>query len=101
MEITKNFMKNKSILITGGTGSLGKALTKRILSKYPEIKKLVIFSRDEQKQFVMSQEFPRTKYPKLRFFIGDILGALSVMLAIWVIFTTLVDTRLIISPDNK
>ena len=37
----------------------------------------------------------------LRFFIGDILGALSVMLAIWVIFTTLVDTRLIISPDNK
>ena len=42
-------LNGKSILITGGTGSLGKALTKHILEKYPKIKKLVIFSRDEQK----------------------------------------------------
>ena len=51
-------LKNKSILITGGTGSLGKALTKHILDNYPKVKKVVIFSRDEQKQFQMSQDFP-------------------------------------------
>jgi UDP-N-acetylglucosamine 4,6-dehydratase (inverting) len=62
----------KSILITGGTGSLGKALTKHILSNHPEIHRLVIFSRDEQKQFVMAQEFPPEKYPQIRFFIGDV-----------------------------
>lgn len=65
-------MKDKSILITGGTGSLGKALTKHILSRYPEIKRLVIFSRDEQKQFEMEQEFPVRKHPQIRYFIGDV-----------------------------
>lgn len=65
-------MKDKTILITGGTGSLGKALTKHIFENYPEIKKLIIFSRDEQKQFQMSQEFPADKYPQIRFFIGDV-----------------------------
>ena len=65
-------MKNKVILITGGTGSLGKALTKYILRVYPEIKKLIIFSRDEQKQFQMAQEFPIERYPQIRFFIGDV-----------------------------
>ncbi|MEO1032354.1 MAG: UDP-N-acetylglucosamine 4,6-dehydratase (inverting) [Bacteroidota bacterium] len=65
-------LKNKTILITGGTGSLGKALTKHILLKCPEIKKLVIFSRDEQKQFQMAQEYPIEKYPQIRFFIGDV-----------------------------
>ena len=65
-------LKGKSILITGGTGSLGKALTAHILGNYPEIKKLVIFSRDEQKQFQMAQEFPSQKYPQIRFFIGDV-----------------------------
>lgn len=65
-------LNNKSILITGGTGSLGKALTNHILNKYPGIKKLVIFSRDEQKQFQMAQEFPSDKYPQIRFFIGDV-----------------------------
>ena len=64
--------KNKSILITGGTGSLGKALTKFIFKNYPEIKKLVIFSRDEQKQFQMAQEYPDSKFPQIRFFIGDV-----------------------------
>ncbi|MDR6786129.1 UDP-N-acetylglucosamine 4,6-dehydratase [Pedobacter africanus] len=65
-------LNNKSILITGGTGSLGKALTKRILTKWPEVKRLVIFSRDEQKQFQMAQEYPEKDYPQLRFFIGDV-----------------------------
>ena len=63
---------NKSILITGGTGSLGKALTKHILDNYPKVKKVVIFSRDEQKQFQMSQDFPSSQYPQIRFFIGDV-----------------------------
>jgi UDP-N-acetylglucosamine 4,6-dehydratase (inverting) len=65
-------VKDRSILITGGTGSLGKALTKHILSKYPEVKRLVIFSRDEQKQFEMEQDFPVLKYPQIRYFIGDV-----------------------------
>ena len=65
-------LNNKSILITGGTGSLGQALVRRILNDYPEVKRLVIFSRDEQKQFQMSQEFPATKYQAIRYFIGDI-----------------------------
>ncbi|MDP4935360.1 MAG: UDP-N-acetylglucosamine 4,6-dehydratase (inverting) [Salibacteraceae bacterium] len=65
-------MNNKTILITGGTGSLGKALTSHILEKYPEVKKIIIFSRDEQKQFLMAQEYPVDKYPQLRFFIGDV-----------------------------
>ena len=65
-------LNKKSLLITGGTGSLGKALTKHILNKYPEIKKLIIFSRDEQKQFQMAQDFPNEKYPQIRFFIGDV-----------------------------
>jgi UDP-N-acetylglucosamine 4,6-dehydratase (inverting) len=63
---------NKTILITGGTGSLGKALTKEIITKHPEIKKIIIFSRDEQKQFQMAQEYHSSKYPQLRFFIGDV-----------------------------
>jgi len=63
---------NKSILITGGTGSLGKALTKHILTNFPNLKKLVIFSRDEQKQYQMALEYPPDKYPQMRFFIGDV-----------------------------
>ena len=65
-------LNNKSILITGGTGSLGKELTKTILEKWPDIKRLVIYSRDEQKQFQMEQEFPATKYKGIRYFIGDV-----------------------------
>ncbi len=65
-------LNGKSILITGGTGSLGKELTKTILAKWPEVSRLVIFSRDEQKQFVMAQEYPADKYPQVRFFIGDV-----------------------------
>jgi len=65
-------LKDKSILITGGTGSLGKALTKHILTNHPDIKRLVIFSRDEQKQFEMEQDFPHRIYPQIRYFIGDV-----------------------------
>jgi len=65
-------LNDKSLLITGGTGSLGRALTSHILKSFPNLKKLIIFSRDEQKQFLMEQEFPRNIYPQLRYFIGDI-----------------------------
>ena len=65
-------LTGKSILITGGTGSLGKALTATIFKKWPDVKRLVIFSRDEQKQFQMAQEYTPEKYPQIRFFIGDV-----------------------------
>ena len=65
-------LREKSILITGGTGSLGKALTKYIFLHHTDVKKVVIYSRDEQKQFQMAQEFPEEKYPQIRFFIGDV-----------------------------
>ena len=65
-------LEGKSILITGGTGSLGTALTRRIFRDYSNVKRVVIFSRDEQKQFQMAQEFPESKYPAIRYFIGDI-----------------------------
>ena len=63
---------NKSILITGGTGSFGKAFLKNALKKYKNIKRLVIFSRDEFKQFKLSEEFPVKKFPFLRYYLGDI-----------------------------
>lgn len=62
----------ESILITGGTGSFGKEFVKTILKKYPNIKRLAIYSRDELKQFEMAQIFSPAKYPALRYFIGDI-----------------------------
>jgi len=65
-------IEGKSILITGGTGSLGKALCKHILNAYPAVRRLVIFSRDEQKQFQMAMEYPPDKYPQVRFFLGDV-----------------------------
>src|SRR5689334_18731703 len=65
-------LTDKSILITGGTGSLGKALTSHILKTSPQVGRLVIFSRDEQKQFQMAQEYPADKFPQVRFFIGDV-----------------------------
>ena len=65
-------LNGKSILITGGTGSFGKMFTKLILKRNPEVKRLVIFSRDEQKHFQMAQEFPESKYPAMRYFIGDV-----------------------------
>lgn len=65
----------KSILITGGTGSFGKAFVRTVLQRYPDIRRLVVFSRDELKQFEMAQEFPESQYPAMRYFIGDVRDA--------------------------
>lgn len=63
---------DRSILITGGTGSFGKQFVKTILTRYPKVRRLVIYSRDELKQFEMAQHYPQSKFPNVRFFIGDI-----------------------------
>jgi UDP-N-acetylglucosamine 4,6-dehydratase (inverting) len=68
-------LNGKSILLTGGTGSFGKCFVARILKDFPEIKRLVVFSRDELKQFEMAQKFSTQEYPQLRYFIGDIRDA--------------------------
>jgi UDP-N-acetylglucosamine 4,6-dehydratase len=68
----KSDFKMKRILITGGTGSFGKAFVRHILKTKPEVSRLVVFSRDELKQWEMQQLFPVDKYPQLRFFLGDI-----------------------------
>ena len=65
-------LNNKSILITGGTGSFGKSFVKIITKKFKKIKKLIIFSRDELKQFEMEKLYPKSKYPFIRFFLGDV-----------------------------
>lgn len=65
-------LEGASILITGGTGSLGKAITKYLVKNHPKIKRLVIYSRDEQKQFQMSHEYSVTDFPFMRYFIGDV-----------------------------
>lgn len=65
-------MNGRSILITGGTGSFGKKFVEMTLSLYPQVKRLVIFSRDELKQYEMSQQFPTDQYRQLRYFIGDV-----------------------------
>jgi UDP-N-acetylglucosamine 4,6-dehydratase/5-epimerase len=63
---------NKSILITGGTGSFGRAFVRTVLEKYPDVRRLVIYSRDELKQFEMSQELSPARHKALRYFIGDV-----------------------------
>jgi FlaA1/EpsC-like NDP-sugar epimerase len=68
----KKMLNHKSVLITGGTGSFGKKFVETILRDYPEVKRIVVYSRDELKQFEMSQSYPSDKYPQLRFFIGDV-----------------------------
>jgi len=65
-------LNGKSILVTGGTGSFGKKLIETILLKYPKVKRLVVYSRDELKQFEMAQVFSEIKYPAMRYFIGDV-----------------------------
>ena len=65
-------LNQKSILITGGTGSFGKAFVKKILADWPDVRRLVIYSRDEQKQFQMALEYPEHLFPQVRFFIGDV-----------------------------
>jgi UDP-N-acetylglucosamine 4,6-dehydratase (inverting) len=65
-------LNNQSILITGGTGSFGKAFIRAVLKQYPDVKRVVVFSRDELKQFEMAQELSPEEYPNLRYFIGDV-----------------------------
>lgn len=70
-KISADPLKNKVVLITGGTGSFGHAFTNLALTEC-QPKKLIIFSRDELKQFEMRQIFPDKKYPNIRYFIGDV-----------------------------
>ena len=69
--------KNKTILITGGTGSLGQQLTKRLLQS--KVKKIIIYSRDEFKQYNMAREIPEER---IRFFIGDVRDSLRLRRAL-------------------
>ncbi len=68
-------LNNKSILITGGTGTFGKAFVKTIIERFPAVNRLVVFSRDELKQYEMNVQFPEAKYSALRYFIGDVRDA--------------------------
>lgn len=65
-------LNHKSVLITGGTGSFGKKFVETILDRYPEVSRIVVYSRDELKQYLMHQMYPAKEYPQLRFFIGDV-----------------------------
>jgi UDP-N-acetylglucosamine 4,6-dehydratase (inverting) len=67
--------ENRSILITGGTGSFGKAFVATVLKRFPGVRRLVVYSRDELKQFEMSQDFPQSRFPAMRYFIGDVRDA--------------------------
>jgi len=79
---TKNFFKNKSILITGGTGSFGKQLISYFLKNKFPLLKIIVFSRDEFKQFELSKIFPEEKYSCMRYFIGDVRDKSRLMLAL-------------------
>ncbi len=65
-------LNGKSVLITGGTGSLGQKLTEEILTRWPKVKRLVIFSRDEQKQYQMNLKWSDKEYKAIRYFVGDV-----------------------------
>ncbi len=67
----REIIDGKTFLVTGGTGSFGRLFVKTLLEKFNP-KKVIVFSRDEYKQFLMQKEFPKEKYPQLRFFLGDI-----------------------------
>ena len=68
-------LNGKSILVTGGTGSFGRAFVRTVLERYPRVTRMVVLSRDELKQFNMQQEFPHERYPQLRFFLGNVRDA--------------------------
>lgn len=65
-------MDKQTVLITGGTGSFGKKFIETILNRYPAVKKIIIYSRDELKQSDLKQKYPEIEFPHLRFFIGDV-----------------------------
>ncbi len=60
------------VMVTGGTGSFGKRFIQTLFERYPGIRRVVVYSRDELKQYEMAQSFPADKYPNIRFFIGDV-----------------------------
>ncbi len=66
------FDSSSRVLITGGTGSFGKAFIARVLQRFPDISRLVVYSRDELKQWELQQRYPETEYPQLRLFLGDV-----------------------------
>ncbi|MBF9032831.1 UDP-N-acetylglucosamine 4,6-dehydratase (inverting) [Rhodobacterales bacterium HKCCE2091] len=68
-------LNGKSILVTGGTGSFGRAFVRTVIERYPGVSRLVVFSRDELKQFEMQQELSGIAHPGLRFFLGDVRDA--------------------------
>ncbi len=65
-------LNGKALLVTGGTGSFGKKFVETVIERYPDIQRLVVYSRDELKQFEMAQVFSPQKYPFMRYFIGDV-----------------------------
>ena len=65
-------LNDKTVLITGGSGSFGKKFVEVILRDYPQVKKIIIYSRGELKQFNMKQIWPEKQYKQLRYFIGDV-----------------------------
>ena len=81
MKKQNNFLKNKSILITGGTGSFGQTFVNEILKYHKIIKKIVVFSRDELKQFELQRELNPQKLRHLRYFLGDIRDKDRLMIA--------------------
>lgn len=68
-------LNGKNILVTGGTGSFGKKFIETVFKKFPDVKKVVVYSRDELKQYEMGQSYPESKFPQMRFFIGDVRDA--------------------------
>ena len=66
------FNSSSRILITGGTGSFGKAFIANVLQRFPDIRRIVVYSRDELKQWELQQRYPVAEYPQLRFFLGDV-----------------------------
>lgn len=65
-------LNGKKILVTGGTGSFGKKFVETVFKKCPDVKRVVVYSRDELKQYEMAQLYPTDRYPQIRFFIGDV-----------------------------
>lgn len=72
----------KSVLVTGGTGSFGRQFIATLIERYPAIERVVVFSRDELKQYEMAQNYPKDKFPQMRFFLGDVRDERRVLRAL-------------------
>jgi UDP-N-acetylglucosamine 4,6-dehydratase len=71
-QVDRIMLNGKSVLITGGTGSFGRQFVATVLQRYPGVRRLVVFSRDELKQYEMAQQFSEREHPQMRYFIGDV-----------------------------